>query len=103
MRLPLISVLTLACGMMVTSANADDLYDYGEYLSSECVSCHRMDSEYNGIPSIIGWEEEDFIGALLEYTLEERDNPAMVSVAKSLDEEMIKALAYFYSKQEFSE
>ncbi|MAI19358.1 MAG: cytochrome C, partial [Marinovum sp.] len=40
---------------------------YGEYLASECQTCHRADNANEGIPGINGWEIEDFVYALHEY------------------------------------
>ena len=31
----------------------------GEYLSSECVTCHQITGRYEGIPPIVGWPEHD--------------------------------------------
>ena len=32
----------------------------GEYLSSECVTCHQLSGRYQGIPPIVGWPEPSF-------------------------------------------
>jgi cytochrome c553 len=81
-----------------TCAMADDakLKAYGEYLSRECTTCHRIDGTDNGIPSIIGWDSEQFITTLKFYKDGLRGNPAMISVAKSLDEEQVRALATYF-------
>jgi len=69
---------------------------YGEYLASECVTCHQLDGTYDGIPPISGWPRPDFIRALLAYKAGLRDNAVMVSVADSLaDDEMAALAAYF--------
>lgn len=69
---------------------------YGEYLSSECVTCHRADGADEGIPSIVGWPEEDFVVALHAYRAEYRDNPAMRLVASQLSDEEIAGLAAYF-------
>ncbi len=69
---------------------------YGEHLSSECTSCHRIDGADNGIPSIVGWPAEAFVAVLTSYRDGERTNPAMVSVAKSLEEDQMAALASYF-------
>lgn len=74
--------------------------DYGEYLSGECVTCHRADGGDEGIPSIVGWAEEDFVTALHAYRAEHRDNPAMRLVAARLSDEEIAGLAAFFAKLE---
>ena len=74
--------------------------DYGEYLASECQTCHRADNANEGIPGINGWEIEDFVYALHEYKQKLRENPVMQMMAGSLGDEEIAALAsYFASLQ----
>ncbi len=74
--------------------------DYGEYLASECQTCHRADNSNEGIPGINGWEIEDFVYALHEYKQKLRENPVMQMMAGSLGDEEIAALAsYFASLQ----
>ncbi len=82
--------------MMLSGAEADELKDYGEYLSGECTSCHKLDGSGDGIPSIVGWEPDLFIVTMKLFKSGERENPAMVSVARSLDDEQLKALAHFF-------
>lgn len=69
---------------------------YGEYLSGECVTCHQIDGDYDGIPSIIGWFEEDFVLALHAYRQGLRPHPVMEMVAARLDDEQIAALAAYF-------
>jgi cytochrome c553 len=77
----------------------DELYDYGEYLSSECATCHQLSGKSAGIPSITGWPVDNFITALESYKNGLQENAAMLSVAKRLSDEDIKALAVFFHKQ----
>jgi cytochrome c553 len=89
----------IACQIgMPTSARADDARQraYGKHLAQECTSCHRIDGTDNGIPSIVAWNKDEFITTLKFYKDGARPNPAMVSVAKSLDDEQMAALAAFY-------
>lgn len=81
------------------AAHADDKameIAYGEHLSSECTTCHRLDGTDNGIPSIIGWDPQAFVAVLGSYREGERTNQAMISVAKSLDEQQMNALAAYF-------
>ena len=98
-------VITLAAALVVlaltgvaSAARADNakLVRYGEHLSQECTTCHRRDGVDNGIPSILGMKAEDFVETLKYYQSGARDNPAMVSVAKSLDDDQVKALAAYF-------
>ena len=78
---------------------ADELYDFGEYLSGECTACHQLSGEFGGIPPIIGWPVESFILVLKAYRDGERPNPVMQSVTKRLSDEEMQAIAVFYEKQ----
>jgi len=82
-----------------TCGAADDarIKAYGAHLSRECTTCHRLDGIDNGIPSIIGWDDDQFIITLKFYQEGLRDNAAMVSVAKSLNEEQLRALAAYFA------
>ena len=93
----------LAFGVMAATltdgnrANATDAQlALGRHLSQECTSCHRIDGVEHGIPSIIGLDTEDFITTLNFYKSGMRNNPAMVSVAESLDDAQIQALAVYF-------
>ena len=81
-------------------ASADELYEYGEYLSSECTTCHQLHGYAHGVPSITGWPIEVFIVTLKAYRDGTEKNEAMRSVAKRLTDEDIEALAVFFQKQE---
>jgi len=88
-----------ALGLVLASpATASDAKKvaYGRHLSGECSTCHRIDGTDNGIPSITGWDPEEFVATLIFYRNGERNNPAMVSVAQSLEEADYEALAAYY-------
>ncbi|MFU8834711.1 c-type cytochrome [Roseovarius autotrophicus] len=74
--------------------------DYGEYLSSECVSCHQVDGSANGIPSITQWPEEDFVVAMHAYKNRLRPHPVMQMMAGRLADEEIAALAAYFKALE---
>lgn len=89
----------LAAGVLATApaAIADDKQlAYGRHLSGECSACHRIDGVDNGIPSITGWDVDEFRATLAFYKEGLRPNPAMRSVAESLDDEQMLALAAYY-------
>jgi cytochrome c553 len=90
--------LGLLTAPMTRTLAADDakLLAYGKHLSAECSGCHRIDGVDNGIPSITGWVPLDFIATIGFFKNGSRPNPAMISVARSLDEEQVKALAAYY-------
>jgi cytochrome c len=69
---------------------------YGKHLARECTSCHRIDGVDNGIPSITGWDLGEFVQTMTWYKDGARDNQAMRSVAQSLDDDQIEALATYF-------
>ena len=73
--------------------------DLGEYLSSECVTCHQPSGKQVGaIPVIIGWPEDQFVAVLQSFKRRERDNQVMQTMTSRLsDEEMAALAAYFGS------
>ena len=72
----------------------------GEYLSSECVTCHQLSGQFDGIRSIVGWPEPIFIDVMLEYRQKKRNSEIMQTIASRLSSEEVAALAtYFGSLQ----
>jgi cytochrome c len=71
--------------------------EYGAYLSSECVTCHRADGSYDGIPSITQWDPRDFSAALHAYKRKLRPHPVMQMIAGRLSDEEIAALAAYFA------
>jgi cytochrome c553 len=69
---------------------------YGKHLAAECTACHRLDGVDVGIPSIVGRPAADLVRALKAFKDGKRTNPAMISVAQSLDEEQMEALAAYF-------
>ncbi len=76
-------------------AERQKLLRYGEQLAQECVTCHRRDGKDEGIPPIALMSAEDLISALTLYKTGRRDNKVMASVAASLDESQMRALAAY--------
>ena len=70
---------------------------FGEYLSSECVTCHQISGKYQGIPPIIGWPEAAFIEIMNEYRTKHRSNAVMQTIAGKFSNEEIAALAAYFS------
>jgi len=69
---------------------------FGEYLSSECVTCHQASGRFDGIPPIVGWPQESFVAIMKQYRAKERANPVMQTIAGKLSEEEIAALAAYF-------
>jgi len=74
--------------------------EYGEYLASECLTCHRSDGTSDGIPSITLWETEDFVVAMHAYKRKLRPHPVMQMMAARLSDEEIAALAAYFKDLE---
>jgi len=72
--------------------------DYGEYLASECVTCHGGGAA--GVPPITGLGSTYFISALLAYKSGERTNAVMQLMAENLGDEELAALAAFFTHQQ---
>ena len=70
--------------------------DYGEYLSSECTTCHHLAGLDEGIPSITGWPIESFVWALHSYKSGARKHPIMEMITQRLSNEEIASLAIFF-------
>ena len=84
--------------LSASSVFAADLA-YGEYLSGECVACHRVNADA-AIPPINALPASYFIEALREYKEGERDHDLMRSVASSLGPAEMEALAAFFEQLE---
>ena len=74
--------------------------DYGEYLSSECSTCHQRDGSDQGIPSITRWPPEDFVAAMHAYKEKLRPHPVMQMMAGRLSNDEIAALAAYFAMQD---
>lgn len=83
---------------LATEARAGDV-EYGAYLAQECSSCHQINVNRPGIPQIAGLPADYFIQALDWYKEGARDNATMRTIARSLDEEQIAALAAYYAQK----
>ena len=74
--------------------------EYGEYLASECKTCHQSSGANDGIPGITGWPTEDFVVAMHAYKRKLRPHPVMQMMAGRLNDEEIAALAAYFKDLE---
>ncbi len=102
----LAAAAVVACGVLgggmragaSEAANPDpEMLAYGEYLSGECVTCHRVDGLDEAIPAIAGMPADAIVAALNAYRTGARTNPAMVSAARALDDGQVEALSTYFS------
>ena len=89
------ALISVLCANAAAAAEPDP--ELGEYLSSQCVTCHKMSVETKGIPSLIGWDADSFIAVLNSYKSKERENKVMQTIAASLSADDIAALAAYYA------
>ena len=68
----------------------------GEYLSSECVTCHQLSGANVGIPPIVGWPDDSFIEIMNEYRYRKRNNSIMQTIAGRFSNDEIAALAAYF-------
>lgn len=74
--------------------------EYGEYLASECQTCHQVSGANDGIPGISNWPTEDFVVAMHAYKRKLRPHPVMQMMAGRLNDEEIAALAAYFKDLE---
>ena len=106
--LPQIVVASLAAGCLAVVVTAPPARSsslpaikgdraFGEYLSSECVTCHQASGKsVGGIPAIIGWPEDQFLAVMHAYKNKDRENNVMQTVAGKLQEDELAALAAYF-------
>lgn len=71
--------------------------EYGEYLSGDCVTCHQVSGQADGIPSIVGIPKDYFVRALVEYKTNVRTNEVMKVRVQNLGNEEIAHLAAYFA------
>ncbi len=93
-----IAAVALFSSVALTPAVAQQKGDraFGEYLASECVTCHQPSGQFSGIPPIVGWPDESFVAVMNEYRHKKRENPVMQTIAARLSDEEIAALAAYF-------
>ena len=74
--------------------------EYGEYLSSECLTCHQSNGTNDGIPAITALPTKKFVIAMLAYKQKLRPHPVMQMMAGRLSDEEIAALAAYFKDLE---
>jgi cytochrome c553 len=93
-------VTVLVVGVAIIARNPGLAADaaYGEYLASECVTCHGANANAS-IRDLHALRYEELIAALKAYRDGTRTNAIMQSVARSLGDTEIEALAAYFSGQ----
>lgn len=69
----------------------------GEYLSSECTTCHQVSGrQQGGIPAIVGWPEDQLVAVMHSYQQKHRENVTMQTIAARLSPAELAALASYF-------
>jgi cytochrome c553 len=89
-------MVILFASILVPTAHAGGDRELGQYLSSECVTCHQLSGRFQGIPPIVGWPDATFIEIVNAYRTKQRDNPVMQTIAAKFSPEEIAALAAYF-------
>jgi cytochrome c len=69
---------------------------YGQYLASECTTCHQISGKSDGIPSVVGWPPDQFAAVLNAYRTKQRAHEAMEAIASRLSDQDVAALAAYF-------
>lgn len=93
-RLPVLIALTATGPVGAKDAVIGDP-EWGEYLSGECVACHRDPGR--AIPPIAGRDAAELVALMNTYKRKDRDNPTMQVIAGRLSDEEIAALAVYFA------
>jgi cytochrome c553 len=84
-----------ATGQMPQTSRGDPAL--GEYLASECATCHQITGRAStGIPSILAWPDDQFVAVMQSYRSRERDSQIMQTIAGRLSDEELHALAAYF-------
>lgn len=91
-----LAAITMAGSGQIVLAS-DRQLALGRHLAQECTPCHASHGGSKAIPSLAGRHADSLVQAVNAYRSGERTNPVMVSVAQSLDDEQITALALYFA------
>lgn len=99
-KLIVISGVLCASGLLSNAATAG--IDRATVLSNTCLPCHGQNGNSEGaIPSIAGTNEQKIIDTMNAFASGEKPSTVMQRIAKGYSQEDIKALAGYFSKQEY--
>ena len=95
----MVRLFTLLAALTIgsISAHGEGDVEFGEYLSTACVTCHQLTGVDNGIPSIVGWDTKAFVKTLQSYQAKERENPVMRMITEPMTVEEMEALAAYFA------
>jgi cytochrome c553 len=80
----------------VVAAGAD--MEFGRYLATECMTCHRAATATSTIPNIFGLNETHFTEVIKAYRARTLPNAVMQNIAGRLSDDEIASLALYFSR-----
>jgi sulfide dehydrogenase cytochrome subunit len=92
-------VLVAACLLPLVRHAARADTDRGAQLAASCASCHRTDGRDDGIPAIVGVDQNSLASALLAYKSGQRESQIMHAVAMSLTDDEIAIVTRYLAAQ----
>jgi cytochrome c553 len=98
----MIAALLLAAGPIALVAFSSPAAEnnQGAQLAAMCASCHRLDGQDQGIPSIVGLDESKLAGMMAEFKSDKRKSQIMGVVARSLSDEEVAAVAHYLAARQ---
>ncbi len=90
-----VSITAMAPGSLRAAPDAE----FGRYLATQCLTCHRS-TDVGGvaIPNIFGMPAAKFTSQIKAYRERKLPNEVMQSQAASLKDDEIEALAAYFSR-----
>jgi cytochrome subunit of sulfide dehydrogenase len=88
-------VLATAASLLILSADRGIAADgeRGAQLAAMCAACHLLDGRDKGIPSIVGLDKKELVGAMAAFKSGARSSSIMHAVALQLSDAEIATLA----------
>jgi cytochrome c553 len=92
---------SMAAGLIALPASRTAMADsdQGARLAATCTSCHRLDGQDDGIPSVVGQDAEGLTRKMQAFKSGERPSMIMHAVALTLSDEEVAILARYLAEQ----
>jgi cytochrome c553 len=90
------AVAVLGVRLDAAAAGAD--MEFGRYLATECMTCHRAATATSTIPNIFGLAETHFTQVIKAYRARTLPNAVMQNIAARLSDDEIASLALYFSR-----
>jgi cytochrome c553 len=87
----------LIAAALAAAAHAAPDVEFGRYLASECLTCHRGATVSGAIPNIFGMSATAFAEVVKAYRDKRLPNQVMQTIAGRLKDDEIEALAAYFA------